>query len=173
MLKFEKNSWHRRIITWGLGRSYLQYHDWDKDNEKMIWVEKDNINLCPYMRALIGVFLVSPWIALYKLLPKYCTVDHPDATRLFLLIGSICSIIHILGTGFLEYEWWYVPAGVIVMTTIVSAITGLIFGSMALNDWIHSKRSERKWSKGDKPSIVREYIKAKHNKVCPQIEFVD
>lgn len=168
MIKFGKKSWHRRIITWGLGREYLEYYDWNEDGGKYDLKEKDNINLCPYMRHLIGVFLISPWIALYKILPKYCKEDHPDMTKIFLAVGSICAIIHVLGTQVLEgFEWWYVPVGTAIMTGMISGILGLIFGCMALRDWLDDRPESHK------SNLIKEYMKAKHDKVCPQVKFVD
>lgn len=169
MIKFGKKSWHRRIITWGLGRSYLEYNNWNADAGKYEWVEKDGTNLCPYMRHLVAVFLISPWIALYKILPEYCKEDHPDMTKIFLAVGSICAIIHVLGTQGLEgFEWWYVPVGTAIMTGIISGILGLIFGCMALKDWLDNRPI-----KAHKSSLIKEYMKAKHDKVCPQVKFVD
>ena len=163
MIKFGKKSWHRRIVTWGLGKRYFEYFDWDTNK----WKERGGINLCPYMRHLLGVFLISPWIGLYKLLPKYCKEDHPDITKIFLGVGSICSVIHILATQGLGFEWWYVPVGTAIMAGIVTGVIGLIFGCMALKEWLDDRPV-----KEHKPSLLKEYMKAKHDKICPQVKFV-
>jgi len=166
MLKFGKRSWHRRVITWGLGREYLEWKDWNDTNDGLIWKEKKNVNLCPYMRALIGVILISPWIGLWKILPKYCTFDHPDMTKIFLIVGSICATIHILFAGTGVFEWWWMLAGTAIMAIVISGFVGLIFGVMALKDWMDDRPVRE-----HKPNLLREYMNAKHNKVCPQIEF--
>jgi len=167
MITFGKNTWHRRIVTWGMGRRYLEHRKWDETGKQLGWEDNTHINLCPYMRALLAVFLISPWIAFWKILPDYCTFDHADESKIFLIIGSICAIIHVIATQ-LGAEWWHVPVWVLGMTIVVSAIIGTIFGLMTLGDWIKDRPRKTR-----KPSIVREYMKAKHDKVCPCIEFSD
>ncbi len=163
MLKFSKESWHRRIVEWGIGEGYFYRYNYKTDKYDSLRQH----NLCPYMRLLVGIILSSPWIGLYKLLPKYCTYDHPDLTKIFLIIGSICSTIHIIGTLLFNLEWWEVPLGVTIFIIIIMGFVGLMFGLMALKDHLEKK------PKSHKPSIVREYMRAKHDKVCPEIEFED
>ena len=161
MLKFSKGSWHRRIVEWGVGEGYFYRYNYKTDKYDSPKLH----NLCPYMRLLVGIILSSPWIGLYKLLPDYCKIDHPDLTKIFLIIGSICSIIHIIGTLALGLEWWTVPLGTAVFIAIVMGGVGFLFGEMALKDHLDER------PRSHKPSLVREYMRAKHNKVCPAIEF--
>lgn len=161
MIKFGNNPWHRRIVDWGMGKKYLAWKDYNKNT----WDDKF-INLCPYVRTLVAVILISPWIAFWKILPEYCTYDHDEETKAILIIGSICSIIHVIGTLGAGFEWWWVPLGSAIMTGIVFGVIGLIFGCIVLKE-----RWDDRPMKKRKPSIVREYFRAKHDKVCPRIEF--
>jgi len=167
LITFGKNPWHRRIITWGLGREYLQWREWDADSGKYKWKD-ERINLCPYMRALLCVFLISPWIAFWKILPKYCTYDHEDETKAFLIIGSIFSTLHVIGTQYWGFEWWWVLAFVGAVSVIVTVLIGLALGLMVLKErWDDRPITQHK------PSLLKEYVKAKHDRVCPCIEFVE
>ncbi len=166
MITFGNNPWHRRIIDWGMGKRYLAYRTWNKAGDNLGWKDSKQINLCPYIRALVVVVLISPWIAFWKILPDYCTTYHEDETKTILIIGSICSIIHVVGTLEGGFEWWWVPLGSAIMTGIVFGVIGLIFGCIVLKE-----RWDDRPIKQRKPSLVREYMRAKHDKVCPQIEF--
>ena len=88
-------------------------------------------------------------------------------TKFFLIIGVICSIIHIQGTLLFAWEWWWVPMGVIIMISIVLSITGLLFLGMFIKDRIDDR------PKSQKVSLVKEYINAKHNRICPCLEWSD
>jgi len=170
MIKFSKHSWHRRIVDWGMGKDYLAYPDYkfkstkgNKTHERF-WEDKP-INLCPYMRALAVCVLLSPWIGFWKILPEYCRIWHQDATKGFLILGSLGAFIHVFGTLQLGFEWWWVPLGISFISMLALVLLGIILGSMALSDWIRGR------PKSEKTGLIREYMKAKHDKVCPSIEF--
>ena len=114
-------------------------------------------NLCPYVRQLFAVCTIH--------IPLLCMV-----IALFLFIG--------LSPIFLSIMWSI--TGTIETTSIITGMTGImlilttglgcIYIGSKINKRIKNSINENK-DNSKEPSIVIEYIKAKHKKMCPSINF--
>lgn len=72
------------------------------------------------------------------------------------------------------------PVGSIIVLLGVAAFIGIVYllimAAERIGEW-HEKRLEKKYSEPKpspkQPGIIRQYLKAKKDKVCPIIEYVD
>jgi hypothetical protein len=135
-----KNSWHYKFIkeSWVGSEIY----------------KPDPVSLCPYMRRLAYVFLVSVFgYSVLALIP-------------FAIIDTIGYGIMGLIYGFFE------PTGMFVISLIISvsificaAIFVAGFAGAKTIEFVSGKVTEKQ------DSIFVEYAKSVHNKVCPNIDY--
>lgn len=157
-MKISKNAWHYKLLAWETYDGTLSSVDMPK-------------NLCPYMRKLVKSIVTAPVRYAYRLLPDIMQ-EHADTVK---ILGIVAAIIHLFVWGFttaepkFEYEWWYTFAAYGAISGVIGTIVGLMFGVDAL---INLRENKKKDCKVSGPNIVTQYIKAKHNKICPIIEFV-
>lgn len=146
-MKINTDSWHYKIQY----RNYIN--------------PEDNNNLCAYMRGLIlalatelmaiviiPIFLItSPFIFLYSFFNEYL-YDNETWRLLFGLsiIGTIIDIVIILN----KIKIW---------TNMIEPFLHMLT----------TKEQNIEEKKDKKPNIFIEWIKAKKQKICPIIEFVE
>lgn len=169
MLKLSQSSWHYHFATYG--NDYA--------------VKK---NLCPYVRqVLLGLF---KFCLLWGILALFAIGD----------IAGIAAIIQTGWDGFLalpdivrDHSMWF---GVwVMMSTTLTALVSIVVAFIVIRenlDVLRRKRYNKKraafiakygedaWHNRNsnsvpdeprEPNIFWEWMKAKHDKLCPQIEF--
>lgn len=136
MINFSKDSWHYHFLTsddWWNSHLYSQYR----------------ANLCPYVRRLTGMLIVTLLCCIVvglaafsaTIAPIYWFLGFPPVTS---GIGAFIAI------GFLLWT-----------------VVGLIAAMFAVK-YVQSKMPAKEKKE---PSVVVEWIKAKHDKFCPRIDF--
>jgi hypothetical protein len=142
-MKINKDSWHYKFVT------------------EAIVEEKWNLptNLCPYMRELCRVFLVSIILATSAVLMAYCVLMS------IVLLPQISTVYdHSSGFFIACFSGWLMIGAAAVtcfcMWKEEKYPQGLIFKKKELN-------------KVTTPNIFFAYIKSVHDKICPQLEFVE
>lgn len=114
-------------------------------------------NLCTYFWKVFFTGVLGALIFFVAIPCVIFTAVSPFVLGvLYFLVGSAPgSIIMIIGTA----------------AIIVAAVFGFIFGGVWSVEWV--KDHPVSFSKAGEPSVVVEYIKAKHRKICPILEFQD
>ena len=165
-IKFSKNSWHYKMMNYLYGDKYF-FH-W-KDTPK-------SINLCPYFREVIFSMIIFPFIKTWRSLPDSFR-DHKNMAQAIVIWLFMSIGLHILFVGIGQSDMWYI--GLAVFFGGLGFI-GLGYGIYALHSKISYKlymykREKRKGKpyKPYKPSLLTEFMRSKHEKICPCIEFVD
>lgn len=157
-LKFNKNSWHYKLVFFLYGRWYFPIPQYSTRK----------ISLCKYFWTVVTGVFIFPFIKLWRSLP-YSIRDHEDLGRAISIWAVICGIIHIVAWSFLAEYWWL---GFTVFFSVlgVGALIGAVI--IFIIDLI-DKHREKQSKKTRRPSLLKEFIKARKNKVCPCIEFVE
>lgn len=141
-----KNSWHYKIAS-GFGSE---------------WAPQ---NLCPYVRRVL--FRCLGYLGVICLACAVCWLAGlPIALNLFawcgIALGPWSSLIPAI------------TIGAIILPIIIGSIAGfafsLVFGFSKLKNKIEDKAEERK-AAGIEDNIVVAYVKAKHSKICPVLDF--
>lgn len=156
-LKFSKNSWHYKLVLFIYGTRYF-YH-WGKHPK--------TISLCKYFWTVVTAILVFPILFSWRSLPDSITY-HEDLCKAVIVWALICTVVHITSWS-ISGIWW-------IGLTIFFGGVGValaIFGFIALMDKLWHNYQQHMRYKPDKPNLVKEFVKARKNKVCPCIEFVD
>lgn len=168
-MKFSKNAWHARLysLTYGTDASLPT-------------------NLCPYFWKLVLAGVVFAPLSLYYiplfliLLALYYIGDNKDIVKYARGEGYLSSniVFGIIATVALIVVYsmiacWFYPFGSSRDVAIIGhALWILLFlgGIIYLLIWLRDKyRSKR--VKEPSPNIITEFIKAKLQKYCPQIEW--
>src|SRR3990170_3969373 len=145
-LKFSKG-WHYKLVLYVWGRSY--FNDWGDPK----YVKR--ISLCTYFWSVVLSIFMYPVSIIWH-------------TRLVQIL-----IVVLAGLS----EWWWIGLAIFFGGIGAGAgVAGAVIGAGYLYDRIkyyRRRRYEEVVRKPRKPSLIKEFIKAKKNKVCPCIEFVD
>jgi len=180
------NVWHRRLVQWtyGEGVFYSEFHQaiYGKYFEEIIRQPKQ-INLCPYMRRMVIAIAAAPFLYVFRLLDKKVWAQVLFITSTFNLIGAVPLSVGFRISYLLALEY------AVAATLGAAGVLGLLIGLLVLKDKIGEwgdKRRNAKWEKMQKafregtytpkakgPNPVLVYIRAVHDKVCPQIVWVE
>jgi len=148
-MKISTNTWHRKLNQFTYGDGPFETY-----NGKQI-----NTNLCKYFWRTVCSILLLPLILGWRyLIPESFQIEHRDMTVVIAILFGI-GLVAALATGI----WFLVFAP--------PAIIGVFAGFVYLGFVIIDKYKERKSAHPYKPSIFKEYIKAKKNKYCPIVEW--
>lgn len=172
-VKLKKNSWHRKLHDMVYGVRKLQvYHTelkLDKDNNAYYdhsFKDKE-INLCPYMRRIVWACVLFPFLIIWRKLPESWQWHKEEAQAISIYV-VLCTIAHILIN--LEWDVWY--AGLLgVFGGLGIAFGG--WGLILLSDRVKEKMYYRGSKSFPSGSLLKEYFRSKHEKICPCIEFVE
>ena len=155
-MKINTASWHYRLL------------DWTYDS-----VPK---NLCPYVDKLILAIVISPFVALWKVAS--------DNGRVILTITGIGLIAGLEVAILFESPWW-------IALLLGQIILYVFIGLCLVGTWIWEflpdyPRSPREYQpssqpriekskeiKHKNPNLIAEWIEAKHERICPRLEFED
>lgn len=155
-------------------------------------------NLCPYFWKLVLAWLVLiPYslfclpVILHELFDKnYRYTDNSTGKRIGIstviygMIFLILCMILFFGLFFIkpEKDSLYGFMGTIGgLLWVISIVIGIIEGTKALNEWNQRRKIKydedgyRIWDepKEEKTYLVVEFVKAKYNKYCPKIDWID
>lgn len=159
-LKLSKGSWHYKMLLILKGGYYFYHYD----------KKQKRLSLCKYFwTVVIGIFQY-PFTVMWRSLPLSIQ-DHDEAGKAIGVWLAICIVIEIV-SRIIDPSWWWVGFTVFF---IGLAFVGVIVGAISLFEFLEDKNYERQMKRRieRKPSLFKEFIKAKKNKVCPCIEFVD
>ena len=179
-VKFSRHSWHYRLLWFIFGKYYLQdvvseaaLDEKNKMYYKTVWKDK-HISLCPYMRRVVYAILLLPGMAIWKKLP-YSVTQFKDLIHIELIFATLCLFAHILIN--LNPDWVEAGAG---WAWIIGFLGGnalglLAFGVIMLGDRMRDRIRNRpkKYKDHKTTGLIKTYVKAKHHKICPCVEFVD
>lgn len=177
-VRFSRNSWHRRLVGYVWGNKYLQYVDFTTklDDAGVASTKKEMrdkyISLCPYIRRVILGSMVFPFMAIWKSLPETIRY-YKDLIHVEIIYAFLCLTAHILIN--LRPEWveagagWALPIGFFGGNALGILGFFAIAGVMRIKDHIDNRPQKEHRTRG----LVKEYMEAKHNKICPCVEFVD
>jgi len=164
-LKFNKNSWHYKVTNYVF--PYTLTHSYKK------------YNLCPYMRMVLVSVIAYPFMVIWNRLP-YQVRDQAwvfQAEFIFLFCVMIAAFLidygdsnsgevqvfppfwELVGYGFLGGNAFGIVGGLV------------IFGGYALSDYL--KHRHKKTTIHKTTGLFKAYVEAKHNKICPCVEFVE
>jgi len=152
------------------GKKYF-FHHGDKKYPKQI-------NLCPYFRAVIGTMIIFPFMFAWKNMPESIR-DHRDGMVGILVWLLISVIINIFFFSRSESFWWLGLAVFFSGLGVVASMIALklLFEKISYKMYMRRRNKMRKKPlDSNKPpvlSLVGEFIRSKHEKICPCIEFVD
>jgi hypothetical protein len=155
-------------------------------------------NLCPYFWKLVLSWLVLiPYslfclpVILHELFDKtYRFTDNSTGKRIgyssltYALLFFIGCMLSSIGWFFIEPEKdsFYQFMGTLgFVIWVVSIIIGIVEGFKAFKEWNYSRKikydenGRRIWNqpKEEKTYLVVEFAKAKYNKYCPKIDWID
>lgn len=144
-----RNSWHYKVAAMGT---------FDCDIPR---------NLCPYFWLVaFKCFMLFAGFSALTLLSWAVGVDL--ATWLFAQVGVTLTNLGAAIPGIL--------IGAIGIASFIGIGLSIAFGIYKLKERVKEKREEKRQAKIEageeiKPSLVIEFMKAKHEKVCPRLEF--
>lgn len=140
-----KNSWHYKVALMGTVSSDIPR------------------SLCPYFWLVVfKCFMLFAGFSALTMLSWTIGVD--IATWLFAQIDITLT------------NWTAALPGILIGATLISSAIGTVIGGYKVKERINEKRDEKRWAKikaGEEipKNLVVEFIKAKHEKVCPRLEF--
>lgn len=155
-------------------------------------------NLCPYFWKLVLAWLVLiPYslvclpVILYEMFDKeYKYDDNSTGKRIgisvvvYFMLFFIFCMLSFIGWFFVlpTKDSFYSFAGSIgVFVWIITIVIGVIEGVKALKEWNYNRKIKydengyrvRSEPKEEKTYLVVEFVKAKYNKYCPKIDWID
>lgn len=171
ILKYSDKTWHYRLMLWT-----WCWNDWEhKVNLNHAYRLPDN--LCPYMRQLLIVTIpLAIPLYIWRKMPGFIQ-DHKDITRAVIITTiMVHTIVHLInflliGSNYEPYPWWAGWLGIGIIWGGIVGVVGIILGIGALWDFIKCK-TDINVGKPSTMCLVEDYFEAKHDKICPRLEFV-
>lgn len=148
-----KNSWHYRFLKFGQNSFY-----------------EVPTSLCPYVRQI--VFKAIFYLFLAFIMGVF-----------FFVAGTSVLAKFAVPVGLLYWVGGF-ALGAAIVAAAIGSIVGGIFGSMFLTEKYKERKSEKRTAEMKKrmeagldpeppKTLMREWIDAKHNKICPTLEFTN
>ena len=178
MLEYSRQNWHYRLLHW--------IHKHDEYTSESSIEHRIPKNLCPYMRQVIGGMILAPFLALWRSLPN-AIQEHTDlgkALSIWLLLSHFVAWLvngallkaGVSETGhnyaadyrpWLGWEVFFIGIGGSLF------IVGLLYGFESIKDRISQHYRNQPRKKNQSIGLMKDFIEAKHNKICPEIQFTD
>lgn len=159
-VQFSKNSWHYRIAHFVF--------------PSLFW--SSGINLCPYMRAviasIIGIAFVYAWRKLPDRIQEYAWIAQGEViflTLVIITVGIMDLVDTFRGNDRLPAFLDMVAYGFLGGNAVGLAIVGCVAGAFVLKDYIEGRPKKDHRTRG----LIKTYVKSKHDKICPCVEFED
>lgn len=148
-----KNSWHYRFLTYG-ENAFFEVPE----------------SLCPYVRKIVIKALIYVFLALI-------------VGFFFVVVGTSVLAKFAVPVGLLYWVGGF-ALGAVIICGAIAAVVGGIFGAMFLTEKYKKRKSEKRIAEMKKrrdagldpeppKTLMREWIDAKHDKICPTLEFND
>jgi len=177
-LKYSTGSWHYRLVD----------YTWDYAPR----------NLCAYLRLLLLSFVCCPLFFVWRKMPEliqeqdrlcqilfiYGILVHFSMFMITVVSGGVITnyeaTTETIGTTTVRtavetkitIEWWWGWAFYFISILAVSALIGFTIGVLNLLDKIkHKKQNDPNMTRTI--DLFTNYVHAKHNKICPRINFID
>ena len=165
-LKFGKG-WHYKLVQYVWGRSY--FNSWGDPKYPR------RISLCTYFWSVVLSIFIYPVSIIWHTRVVQNHEDLSKAIGIWILISTFIQFFIVVLAGL--SEWWWIGLAIFFGGIGAGAgVAGAIIGIENLYNRIKCYRRKKYGEfvrKPRKPSLIKEFIKAKKNKVCPCIEFVD
>jgi hypothetical protein len=177
----KRGSWHYRLFL----RSRCLFIDGTTKYGRLDADRMTPRSLCPYFwKAIVFPILLAPFWLLADLSNKAFSVDMDDAEHnivirsifglwlLFLTAAFPAMLGHSIQPEDAALTPWHWLYGVALIGAALAAVFGLgwtFFRSIDLYSEWRSRRS----AAGGSTSVIRSYMKARREKVCPMVEVVD
>lgn len=148
-----KNSWHYRFLTYG-ENAFFEVPE----------------SLCPYVRKIVIKALIYVFLALI-------------VGFFFFVVGTSVLAKFAVPVGLLYWVGGF-ALGAVIICGIIAAVVGAGFGAYYLyTKWKERKETKRRAEMKERinagldpeppKTLMREWIDAKHDKICPTLEFND
>lgn len=170
-LKYNRKTWHYRLMLWA-----WCYSSWSKDWKTGRYEYRLPDNLCKYLRKLVITVPLSIPLFIWRSTPDIIQ-DHKDIVRAIIVttltIHTIMFLINLalVVEGSEPFPWWMGWAVIVTLWLGFVGLIGLGFGIAKLWEYLRCKRGV-KIGKPSTMCLVEDYLEAKHDKICPNIEFV-
>ncbi len=175
-MKVNTASWHYRFLEWA-DRKYF----WSRtiifvDDEPVLGYERRPVALCSYVDRLILALVAVPLILAWKALSE-------DAKTVVTLTVAGLFVGGVLFTVTFKFNH------LIVALVIGQVVTWGIIGLVTFSEWwgkrhprkpkqarmktakAKTKAKTDKIDKRKEPNLLWEWLRAKHRKICPYLEF--
>jgi hypothetical protein len=168
ILRYSRNTWHYKIMLWAWG-----FDKWSNEFKE----HKLPRNLCPYLRKLVFTIPYSPFLYIWRKMPHVIR-EHKDGVIAIILItigthGCVFAI-----SQHQDLPWWIGWFVLFIGTVFIGggmvALIGIIKAISKGYDYIKCKRTNNglEIKKPSTMCLIEDFLEAKHNKICPRIEFV-
>lgn len=153
---FNKASWHYRLVYF-VFPWFILYDS--------------HMNLCPYMRHVIASIFLLPFIAGWRKLPDVIQNNAwvAQAELIFLFLVMIVAV----AVDYTDVDGIFPPwADMVAYGFLGGNVVGVIAGSVILGvstliDYITNRPKKDHRTRG----LIKTYVQAKHDKICPCVEF--
>jgi hypothetical protein len=157
-MKISKKSWHYKVVRWF-------YQDVRKNHFDI------PTNLCGYVRNLFYVTLIAIISALFLAYTIYgfaIMIDHGWALfRNDELLFGLFEVIAVI------VSFMVIALGLLIGCAFLAAVC-LVWVCVAVEAIVNYRtRKQLGLITKKEPGLVRQWLKAKKEKVCPRIEYVD
>lgn len=166
MLVFSKKSWHFRLYELFYGKTGEGWMD-----------KKPPSNLCPYFWKIVLGVLMSP-LALFMTLPLWLVtrknIEEDGIVSMNIVLGLavytglylvFCILVIPAMFYYPKESFMNVSATIGAGITLIGMVCLLFLGIRKLLMFISSVEAS------SSPSLIGSYLKAKKNKICPQIKW--
>ncbi len=176
-LKFSKNTWHYKVVTNVFGKYFFSAKTYRHGS----WVNKGfDTSLCEYFWTVILCSFILPFKIIWEHLPVAIT-NHDTICKGVLLWAFASAGLHyyiIYPVGIELVDVWYFGfvlffGGIGLTLAGVGVIAAVFKINDIVDDYELKRRRKSKPDGPSKPHLLVEFIKARKNKVCPCIKFVD
>lgn len=161
-VKLKRNSWHYKVTDY-----VFPY---------MLDSPYKSFNLCPYLRMVIAAAFSYPFMLVWNKFPygvkKHAGLFQAEFIFLFSVVG-MAILLDFVDT-FEETEALPPVLDMIAIGFFGGNLVGIgggliIYGFIKLIDYLkHRPKTEHRTT-----GLLKAYVHAKHNKICPCVEFVD
>ena len=177
ILRYSNKTWHYKFMLW-----VWAWSSYSPAYKNGTYAYKIPRSLCPYMRKLVFGIPLAPFLYVWRKMPDAVQ----DAKDLAIVVVVISIIIHtivfladiIRVSAGMESMPWYtgwavIFIGTFVITSLILICIGIIKVFSKTFDYIKCKRGDTEIKKPTTMCLVEDFLEAKHDKICPMIEFYD
>lgn len=160
-VQFNKDSWHYKLVHFVF--------------PSFFWSETSIVNLCPYMRRVIISVLSVIFVAGWRKLPDkiqdnawFVQAELVFLTLVIIVAGGLDFMDTYKETDKLPVFWDMVAYGFLGGNLIGIVGGSALAGGYAIRDRIEARPKKDHRTRG----LIKTYVSAKHDKICPCVEFV-